>query len=253
MHSQITKSTLLRLSAVAALALLAAGCQTTRSISNSGYPEAPRYSRYQTPQGDASFAYKGELSEFEVLGIQRDLVLTEEQIGQALDVAKPVRVPKGSSVLLIQSGAAYPDDTLIQQLNRYYHVTPFQGIPEAKGTNSYAKNLRYAAALGGHTAILCYWGILETAEQDLRTKKLSWVPVVGWHLPDEKHHMRIRLKMAVIDVRTGNWAMFYPQSFDDTAFSAVLTRKNSDQEQVHTLKEKAFFAAANDFVKLYAE
>lgn len=153
----------------------------------------------------------------------------------------------------VPSCSSNPDDTLIQQLNRFYHVTPFAGIPEAKGTNSYAKNLRYAAALGGHTAILCYWGILETAEQDLRTKKLSWVPVVGWHLPDEKHHMRIRLKMAVIDVRTGNWAMFYPQSFDDTAFSAVLTRKNSDQEQVHTLKEKAFLAAANDFVKLYAD
>ena len=253
MASQITTSTLFKFSVVCALGLLAAGCDTTRSISNSGYREPGGYARIGVPETDAAFRYRGELSEFEVLGIERDLNLTDEQIGTALDAAKTVRVPKGSSVMLVQSGAAYPDDTLIQQLNDYYHVTPFAGIPEAKGTNSYAKNLRYAAALGGNTAILCYWGILETAEKDLRTKKLSWVPIVGWHVPDEKHHMRIRLKMAVIDVRTGNWAMFYPQSFDDTAFSAVLTRKNSDQEQVHTLKEKAFLAAANDFVKLYAE
>jgi hypothetical protein len=65
--------------------------------------------------------------------------------------------------------------------------------------------------------------------------------------------MRIRLKMAVIDVRTGNWAMFYPQSFDDTALSGLLNRKNSDQEQVASLKEKAFLSAATDLVKLYSD
>jgi hypothetical protein len=253
MKLRAMKSAILKLSAISALLVLAAGCTTTRSISNSGYQPSSGYRHYGMQQGDPAFRYKGELSEFEVIGIQRDQAITDDQIGKALDAAKPVRVPKGSSILVIQSGAAYPDDTLMQQLNQHYHATPFPGIPEAGGTNSYAKNLRYAAALGGHNAILCYWGILETAEMELATKRLSWVPVVGWHLPDEKHHMRIRLKMAVIDVRTGNWTMFYPQSFDDTAFSGALTRKNSDQQQVATLKEKAFLAAANDLALRYSE
>jgi len=253
MKCNTVKSSFVKLFGMCGVLVLVVGCHSTRSISNSGYQGSSGYGYYRANQTDEPFQYRGELSEFEVLGIQRDAAIGEDDIGKALDAAKAVRVPKGSSILVIQSGAAYPDDTLMQQLNRYYHATPFPGIPEANGTNSYAKNLRYTAALGGHTAILCYWGILETAEKDLATKRLSWVPVVGWHLPDEKHHMRIRLKMAVIDVRTGNWAMFYPQSFDDTAMSALLNRKNSDQEQVASLKEKAFLAAATDLVKLYSD
>src|SRR5204862_7992656 len=101
----------------------------------------------------------------------------------------------------------------------YYNVNPFPGVPESKEGASYARTLRLAAARGNNQAIICYWAILETAQKDLATKRISWVPVVGWNLPDEKQQMRIRLKMAVSDVRTGNWAMFYPKAFEDTAIS----------------------------------
>jgi hypothetical protein len=77
---------------------------------------------------------------------------------------------------------------------------------------------------------------------------LSWVPIVGSVVPDETQHMRIRLKVAVIDVRSGAWAMFVPAAFDDTSLSASLIRASSDQSQVAQLKAKGYEAAAHEFV-----
>ncbi|HKQ40109.1 MAG TPA: aminopeptidase [Verrucomicrobiae bacterium] len=247
-------TTSLNLRNVAILALLCAavaGCHT-RSISDSSYPGDKQGLFVGSGNRHGAYAYRGELNEFDVLGIARDQTVSEEQIASALNTAKPVRVAKGSSVLLIQSGARFPDDRMIQELSKYYNVTPFPGVPESKEGASYAKTLRLAAARGGNQAIICYWGILETAQQDLATKQLSWVPLVGWTLPDEKQHMRIRLKMAVIDVRSGDWAMLYPQPFMDIGASSIISRRNSDQRQVHALKDKAYATAAQQLVSAYA-
>ena len=35
------------------------------------------------------------------------------------------------------------------------------------------------AARGGYEKIVVYWGILETAQENLETKAVSWVPIVG--------------------------------------------------------------------------
>jgi len=51
--------------------------------------------------------------------------------------------------------------------------------------------------------------------------------------------MRIRLKMAVIDVRSGHWEMFSPEAFDDASYSARVGRAGADQAQVWALKDKA--------------
>jgi hypothetical protein len=75
--------------------------------------------------------------------------------------------------------------------------------------------------------------------------------VVGWLLPDERQRMRIRLKIAIVDVRSGQWEMFAPEPFDDSALSAVLSRKQADQAQVALLKDLAYAAAAEDLVKRY--
>jgi hypothetical protein len=64
--------------------------------------------------------------------------------------------------------------------------------------------------------------------------------------------MRIRLKIAVIDTRTGTWEMFTPDDHEDEALSASYTRASSDQAQVELLKEQAYAAASEDFVKRYA-
>jgi len=78
------------------------------------------------------------------------------------------------------------------------------------------------------------------------------MPIVGSVVPDEHQHMRIRLKMAVVDVRSGNWAMFSPEPFEDKAVSARLGRERSDQAQVSKLKQQAYASAARDLVKMYA-
>jgi len=59
---------------------------------------------------------------------------------------------------------------------------------------------------------------------------VSWIPFAGWVVPDELQHMRIRLKLAVIDVRSGRWTLLTPEPSEDKAWSTSFTR-GSDQKQ----------------------
>ena len=195
------------------------GCKHTRSISHSGYSDRgtglcflPRPS-----DSDPGFAYRGELSEFDVLGITRGAVVSDTEIERTLAGAKQVRLHPGDSILLIQSGAMFPDGPMVKELSKNFRVVPFSGVPamrimkdgrsEGRDAETFSKSLRLAAARGGDSTILCYWGILESENAKLPTKPVSWMPIVNWMMPDEREHMRIRLKMALIDVRTGNWSV----------------------------------------------
>jgi hypothetical protein len=222
------------------------GCDTTRSISDSGYQRDRNWRVEGLP-------HRGELKEFEVLGIEQTDSVTEAQIAQARAARKKIHLKKGSSILLIQSGATYPDAPMIAHLQNFFTVVPFTGVREGTNENSnYSKSLRLAAARGGCDTVICYWGILESAKNELTSKTISWVPIVGNVVPDETQHMRIRLKMALVDVETGSWTMFSPQAFEDKATSAGLTRKSSDQKQVEKLKEKAYEATAANLVETFS-
>lgn len=244
---------------------LLAGC-STRSISDSGFP-ADDHPAYFAPRvnGSASdFAYRGELSEFDVLGITRGQTTSDQDIQRALDNAKAVKLNAGSSILLIQSGAMFPDAAMVTELGKYFRISPFSGVPpltrrgfettatESRDPESFSQSLRLAAARGGDDVILCYWGILEAEKEKLASKEVSWVPLVGWMVPDEKQHMRIRLKMAVIDVRSGSWSVLSPEAFDDSRISASIRRGANDQKQVELLKTKAYEACVKDLVKRYS-
>jgi hypothetical protein len=229
------------------LLLIFTGCES-RSISNSDYQPNHPWQRVNAPS-----TYHGELKEADVLGIERDEAVTEEQIVLAKMSRKKIHLQKGSSILLIQSGAEYPDAPMIADLQNYFTVVPFSGVPE--GTNAgpnFSRVLRLAAARGGCDTVISYWGVLESSRDDLSSKSISWVPIVGNVIPDENQHMRIRLKMALVDVATGSWTMFSPAAFQDTAMSAGVTRKRSDQIQVHKLKAQAYEAAATDLVKTFS-
>ena len=232
-----------------ALAFLVAGCGT-RSISDSAYnADSDRgYSRQSSP------FYKGELSEFNVLGIDPKATVSDAQIQSALAARQRLAIPKGSTVMLIQSGAMIPDEPMVQGLEKYYNVAVFTGVPEQStgSADNYAKALRLAAARGGADKLLVYWGLLETGRENLATKVVSWVPFIGGVLPDETQRMRIRLKVAVVDVKTGQWEMFTPEPFEDTDTSGRYTRVSSDQSQVAVLKQKGYRAAADELVKRYA-
>ena len=173
-----------------------------------------------------------------------------------------MKLHSDSSLLLIQSGAAFPDGGMVTELSKHFQVVPFCGIPlpgrtQRKLTSfrpeSYSRQLRLAAAKGGNDTIVCYWGILESETENLATKTVSWMPVVNWMLPDAKQHMRIRLKVALIDVRTGNWSVFSPKPFEEANISPSPRRGAVDQMQVERLKSEAYAASSKDLVRLYSD
>lgn len=275
----------------AAAAMLAAGCaHSVRSISNSGYPP---YAGYAPPAGR-------EVTELDVLGIDPGEAVSEEEIAAASDHARPIRLKSGEAIMLVQSGAEYPDAPMVAALKERFTVVPFTGLAniasnkvmyvprgdgrvrnlaivtdpyrpvtvvaippekpetqekktEEKPPAAYSRLLRLAAARSGATTLVCYWGILESANERMATKVVSWVPVVNWVLPDESEHLRIRVKMAVIDVRSGNWTVFTPPAIEDSAISTGPRREAVDQKEVESLKSKAYQASVKELVKLYVD
>ena len=228
------------------------GC-STRSISNSGYDGGGGYYRSDNP------LYKGELTEFDVLGIDPARVISDEEITKSLSKASKVGIKKGNSIMLIQSGAMFPDGPMQKEFDKHFATMPFSGIPMSDTRNSelntsnYGKALRLAAAKGGNEVIVCYWGTLETAQKNLATSAISWVPVAGWLVPDESQMMRIRLKFAIVDVQTGSWTIFAPDPLDDKTISSILGRESSDQSQVVLLKENAYKEAVQKLVRVYMD
>lgn len=246
---------------------LLAGCHTqSRSISHSDYHGSGRGSDYaaRSNGSDPGFEYRGELSEFDVLGITRGGVASDTEIEQALAKAKSVRLQRNSTILLVQSGAMFPDGPMVAELSRYFRVVPFSGVPpvsqmpasgrfESGYAEGYSRSLRLAAARGGDDVILCYWGILESENAKLATKTVSWVPVMNWFVPDEKEHMRVRLKMALVDVRTGNWSVLSPAPVDDARLSTSPRRGVADRKLVENLKQKAYATGAKELLRQYSD
>jgi len=241
------------------IALLTGCASRNRSISDSGYrPDANQVRSHAShPLKDDHFAYRGELSEFDLLGVNRDRFVTEDQIGAALDAAKQVKLANGETVLLVQSGAMFPDGEMVKAMGKQFRVVPFSGVPpEGMRTTSgerdqpaYARTFRLAAAQAGASHIVCYWGVLESMRSNMNTKAISWVPIAGWIIPDENQAMRLRLKLAVIDVRTGNWSVVSPESFvDKSSWSNRYDRDRADQHQVQELKELAYAAGVKELL-----
>lgn len=243
--------------AIGLLALLLAlsGC-TTRSISDSGYD---RYGR-------VSSAYRGELTEFEVLGVDTAQTITDADIAAALKNASGARLQRTSKILLIQSGADFPDAAMLTGLSSRFLVTPFSGKPGINRTSdhfsternvpaseSYSKSLRLAAARGGYDKIVCYWGVLESEELNRATKFVSWVPIVGFAVPDERQNMRIRLKAAIVDVASGRWTMVNPKPFESTALTSIYSRGDKDQSLVACLKEQGYADLSNTLATAYTD
>ncbi len=229
---------------------LLVGCGT-RSISNADYSaDSDRgYAQRNNP------FYKGELNEFDVVGIDVKATVTEQEIAQAAQTKTRITLPKGATVMVIQSGAMIPDEEMVKGMERYYNVSVFTGVPMSDGSSSgaYSRALRLAAAKGGADKLMVYWGLLETGREDLATKAVAWFPFVGGVITDETQRMRIRMKIAVVDVKSGQWEIFSPEPYDDSASSGRYSRVSSDQAQVAALKSQAYKATAEDVVKKYSK
>src|SRR5437879_13366967 len=102
--------------ALACVLLLLAACET-RSISDSGYG------------GRGNSMYRGELAEYDVLGVDRSGGISEAEIQAAMVRKQPITVRRGSAVLLVQSGALMADPNMISAMEKYFTVTSFSGVP----------------------------------------------------------------------------------------------------------------------------
>jgi hypothetical protein len=245
--------------AILILVLLASGCTEVRSISDSGYRDKNAYYYYRD-----SNPYHGELNELSVLGVNSKEDISEDDIKSAISNPKQITLKRGDSVIVIQSGARFPDQMMTDSLGKYFAILPLSGIAEFPDTRvpkkdeekektpSLNKTLRLATARSGVKTIIVYWGILESARENIATKTISWVPVVGSVVPDETQQMRIYIKGAVIDVASGNWIMITPKSFEDKRISADINRSASDQGQVSVLKEKAYSDFVTELVKRFS-
>jgi deoxyadenosine/deoxycytidine kinase len=80
---------------------------------------------------------------------------------------------------------------------------------------------------------------------------VSWLPIVGWAIPDQTQVIRIRLKVALVDVKTGQWDIYVPKVFEDTAYTASLNREQSNLQQVAQLKSKVYKAAVESIIARY--
>ncbi len=235
------KKTIIRLVVLSLGCLLLSACGT-RSISDSGF---------ESTQSTNPF-YFGELNENDVLGIEGATIPTDKEIAKELASAKLPYIPLGGTVMVVQSGAMIPDTDMLEALDIYYNVAVYSGTPDSSPHKNYARSLRLAAARAGCDLIMVYWGLLETAQTSYSSKAISWVPIIGSAIPDESQQMRIRLKVALIDTKTGNWDSFVPTAFEDSASSSRHSRKTVDQRQVDILKTKAYRTAVNELVKRYS-
>jgi hypothetical protein len=233
--------------ALAAVVIFSAGC-ATRSISNSGF-------RDKGHRGSQFGGYSGELSELDVIGVSADVAVTEADIQDAVRGPAGTKLSRGSNILLIQSGADFPDAPMLEAIGNRYSVASFSGRPgsHANTGSSFSKTLRLTAARGGYDKIVCYWGVLESERKDKLTSVISWVPIVGYVIPDEREHMRIRLKAAIIDVASGRWTFVNPPPASKSQLSTMLSREETDQDLVQKLKRKGYESLAQTLAMQHTE
>lgn len=222
--------------------LLCAGCQT-RSISDSDYKRGGRTS--------ATSSYRGELSELDVVGISVKATVSEDDIRTALQERERVRLESSSRVLLVQSGADLPDAPMLEAMRAHCTVASFSGRPGIAASTepgAYSHTLRLVAAKGGYDKIVCYWGELESAHEDKATRTISWVPLAGYLIPDQREHMRIKLKAAIVDVATGRWTFVAPPAVQSSRLSSILSRAETDQALVQKLKADGYGMLARELL-----
>lgn len=169
--------------------LLLASC-ATRSISDAGYPYAP---------GDYNPLYRGELSDFDVVG--RAAATTA--VGECT-------LAERAKVLVVQSGALFPDDVMMAALGKHFEVGAASGVPLAEGYGE--RGMLAAAARGGFDAVVAYWGMLESQQT---TDASAWVPVAGLFFRSTTQKMRLRMRVVVADTRTGAWRSLLTVPKDD--------------------------------------
>lgn len=205
--------------ATVALLVVSTGC-ATRSISDPGF---------YSGRGNAS--YTGELSDFDLVGTAS---------GSEGVAVGEVSLRARQRVLVVKSGAAFPDERVLSALAKHFEIGAASGIPTA---SLGAHGMRHAAARGNFDAVIGYWGVLESSVRATPGAAVSWVPFAGLFVPDASQELRVRLRIVVLDVRTGSWRTLLPPPVDDSRSFSAVTRESNDRNQVSLLMDAALPAA----------
>lgn len=194
-----------------------AGC-TTRSISD------------VQPWNGSNPTYAGELSDFDVIGL-----------GASDGTGHEPRLHEGQRLLVVQSGALFPDETMLGLLREHFDVGIASGRPG--GAFQSGNGVRAAAERGGYDAVLAYWGVLEATTEATIGKAAHWIPIGGLFVNDEIQRMRIRLRLVLLDPRSGRWRSFLPTPAECERSSSLFSRARVDLAQIDELKATGYRVA----------
>lgn len=198
--------------------------------------------------------YRGDLTEYQVVNLPAGGNVSEADIQRALQSGRQgsVRPSAGSRILLIQSGASTPDPALTSAMRAHYDVVPFTGLPpqstrprgsdarQEQDPSQYSRQMRLAAAQAGCRYIVCVWGLIDTDTDPLPTKVVSWAPIVGEWIPDERRSSQLRLRAAVVETGSGAWSMVDGEPFGNRSVSGSMRRTHRTTWQQEALKSEAF-------------
>jgi hypothetical protein len=194
-----------------------------------------------------------ELKEKDVLGEHRHNV-SDAAIGEVLDETKSFQISPGGTVLLVQSGAATPDSAMVEELAPHFSLVPHTGIAAQVCTQpgeTIAQALRLDAARAKADTIMVVWGNLEVKQDDLPTEIVSWVPVVDFVVPDQYQKVRMHLKIALIDVRSGQWSLFTTERMEEETLTTRHAREHDAKWPMRPIKQRLYRAAVQKLLDGY--
>ena len=234
-----------KLVAVAMVGLVLIGCESNVAYRSADFSGNKVYKK-GSPVGP-------QLKENEVLGLRPSENLSDEEIQRVLEETRALQVRSRSTILVVQSGAAQPDKTMLDELSKVFTVVPHTGIPleVCSEGDDIGKALRLAAAQSKAETILVYWGKLELKRDDLPTSIVSWVPVIDFAVPDEYQRMRMHLKLALIDVRTGNWSTFRTESIESDSLTTRYAREHEQKWPLENVKRRLYQTSVRKLVGSY--
>lgn len=160
-----------------------------------------------------------------------------------------VHLERGASILLLQSSAQYPEHALVRALSDHWEVSPLDATNKRIREQNDNGLIRNIARSGGNSHVVVCWGVVETMDSNLLTRNVSWVPMLGWGLPDKETDVKVQVKFAVIDVVSGRWRLVQPKPLITTYQSSIMTRQGQGKTEVEAIKEELYQAAVKALVQ----
>ncbi|WP_407732106.1 hypothetical protein ACJJVG_04230 [Pseudocitrobacter faecalis] len=215
------------------------------------------------------------LTDKDIFGNETTLAVSEEDIQAAVE-EDVFRVPLNSQVILVQSGSRAPESIMQQEMNKYYVVATFSGIPDKqkplacnKDENkdgavaenmNWMQALRFVAAKGHQKAIIVYQDTLQTGKYDSALKLTVWSDYKNQQLTDGIS-LRYLIRFTLVDVATGEWATWSPVNYEYKLIFPHADKKDSDndkkatadvtEQQIYQLKQKTYTSMVKDLVNRY--